>query len=185
MGKKRPSCPPVRYSDGFMWGNLTAAIIKAGTYYYSGAPNFTPVFQWCLCFFAKCFVEHCLSFLFVLNFNNIINLWYLHYVLKFLYLTIVLLSLLFQKYLNRIGGVMVSVLASIAVDRGFEPRSDQTKVYIIGICCFSAKHAAIRRKNKDWLARNQNNMSEWSNMSIRRLLFQWASTIKIHLSVLV
>ena len=45
MGQKRPSCPPVRYSDGFIWGNLTAAIIKAGTYYYSGAPNFTPVFQ--------------------------------------------------------------------------------------------------------------------------------------------
>ena len=28
---------------------------------------------------------------------------------------------------NRIGGVMVSVLASSAVDRGFEPRSGQTK----------------------------------------------------------
>jgi hypothetical protein len=45
MGQKRPSFPPVRYSDGFIWGNLTAAIIKAGTYNYSGAPNFTPVFQ--------------------------------------------------------------------------------------------------------------------------------------------
>jgi hypothetical protein len=28
---------------------------------------------------------------------------------------------------NPIGGVMVSVLASSAVDRGFEPRSGQTK----------------------------------------------------------
>ena len=28
---------------------------------------------------------------------------------------------------NRIGGVMVSVLASCAVDHGFEPRSGQTK----------------------------------------------------------
>jgi hypothetical protein len=36
---------------------------------------------------------------------------------------------------------MVSVLASSAVDRGFEPRSGQTKDYEIGICCFSAKHA--------------------------------------------
>jgi hypothetical protein len=35
------------------------------------------------------------------------------------------------------------------------------------------------------LAQNQNNVSKWSNMSIRRLLFQWASTIKIQLSVLV
>jgi hypothetical protein len=39
---------------------------------------------------------------------------------------------------NRIGGVMVSVLTSGVVDRGFEPRSDQTKEYEIGICCFSA-----------------------------------------------
>jgi hypothetical protein len=31
--------------------------------------------------------------------------------------------------LNRIGGVMVSVLASSTVDRGFEPRSGQTKDY--------------------------------------------------------
>jgi len=35
------------------------------------------------------------------------------------------------------------------------------------------------------LARNQNNVSEWSDMSIRELLFQWASTINIQLSVLV
>jgi hypothetical protein len=60
---------------------------------------------------------------------------------------------------HRIGGVMVSVLASSAVDRGFEPRSGQTKDYKIGICCFSAKHAALRRKSKDWLARIQNNVS--------------------------
>ena len=55
--------------------------------------------------------------------------------------------------------------------------------YKIDICCFSAKHAAIRRKSKDWLAWNQNNVSEWSDMSTR--VFQRASTIKIQLSVLV
>jgi len=60
----------------------------------------------------------------------------------------------------------------------------QTKDYEIGICCFSTKHAASRRNIKDWLARNQNNVSEWSDMSTRGLLFQWASTIKIQLSVL-
>jgi hypothetical protein len=27
------------------------------------------------------------------------------------------------------------------------------KDYKIGICCFSAKHAALRRKSKDWLVR--------------------------------
>jgi hypothetical protein len=51
-------------------------------------------------------------------------------------------------YLNRVGGVMVSVLASSAVDRGFEPWSGQTKDYNIGICCFSANHAALWRKSK-------------------------------------
>ena len=53
---------------------------------------------------------------------------------------------------------MVNVLTSSAVDRGFEPRSGQTKDYKIGVCCFSAKNAALRRKSKDWLARNQNNV---------------------------
>jgi hypothetical protein len=39
---------------------------------------------------------------------------------------------------------MVRVLASSAVDRGFEPQSVQPKDYKIDICCFSAKHAALR-----------------------------------------
>ena len=47
------------------------------------------------------------------------------------------------------------VLASSALDRGFENQSSQTKDYKIGICCFSAKYAALRSKSKDWLARNQ------------------------------
>ena len=55
---------------------------------------------------------------------------------------------------------MVSVLATSVVDCGFEPLSGQTKDYKIGICCFSTKHAALRRKSKDWLDRNQNNVSE-------------------------
>ena len=57
---------------------------------------------------------------------------------------------------------MVSVLASSEVDRGFDR----------GIYSFSAKHAALRSKSKDWLARNQNNVSEWIDMSPRGLLFQ-------------
>jgi len=40
------------------------------------------------------------------------------------------------------------------------------------------------RKSKDWLDGNQDNMSEWDDMSIRRLLFQYDSTIKIELNVL-
>jgi hypothetical protein len=35
------------------------------------------------------------------------------------------------------------------------------------------------------LARNRNNVSEWSDMSTPRLLFQSASTIKLQLSMLV
>ena len=61
---------------------------------------------------------------------------------------------------------MVSLLVSTAVDRGFVPRSEQTKDYKISMCCF-------------WLARNQDNVSEWVDMSIRGLFFQWASTINI------
>ena len=72
------------------------------------------------------------------------------------------------------SGVIDSVIALSVVDRGFESRSGQTKDYEIGICCFSAKHAALRsrRKRKDWLARNQDNVSEWGEMSINRVLFQ-------------
>ena len=68
--------------------------------------------------------------------------------------------------------LMVSVLASSALYCGFKPRSGQTKDYKIGIGCFSSKHAALRRKSKDWLARNQNNVSELSDMSTSGLLFQ-------------
>ena len=68
---------------------------------------------------------------------------------------------------------MVSMLTSSAVDPGFEPQSGQTKDYKIGIYCFSAKHAALRRKSKDWwLNQNNDNVSEWSDMSTRGLLFQ-------------
>ena len=53
---------------------------------------------------------------------------------------------------NCISGVMVSVLTSSAVDRGFETRSVPTKDYKIGICCFSFKHTTLRRKSKTgWL----------------------------------
>jgi hypothetical protein len=79
---------------------------------------------------------------------------------------------------------MVSEIAS-AVDGGFEPGLGQTKDYEIGICCFSAKHAALRGKRKHQLARNQNNVSEWADMTVCGQLFQWAGTIKFQLSVLV
>ena len=87
-----------------------------------------------------------------------------------------------QTRSNRIGGALVRILFSTTVGRGFEPRYDKMKDYKIGICCFSAKHVVLRRNSKDWLARNQDNVSEWSDMSIRGL---WAGTIEIQLGVLV
>jgi hypothetical protein len=60
---------------------------------------------------------------------------------------------------------MVSLLASSAVDRRLEPWSGQTEDSKIGKCCFSVKYVALRSKSKDRLVRNQNNVSEWSDMS--------------------
>jgi len=37
-------------------------------------------------------------------------------------------------------------------------RSVQTKDYNIGMCCFSVKHAALRKKSKDRLVQNQDNV---------------------------
>ena len=68
---------------------------------------------------------------------------------------------------NRIGGVMVSVRFFVGSSTG--------RVKLITI------KLAFRKKSKDWLARNQKNVSEWSDISTRGLLFQWASTIKIQL----
>ena len=55
---------------------------------------------------------------------------------------------------------MVSVPVSNAVDCEFVHRSSQTKDYKIGICCFSAKQATLRRKSRDWLARNYDNVEQ-------------------------
>jgi hypothetical protein len=55
---------------------------------------------------------------------------------------------------------MLSMLPVSVVDCGFEPRSGKTKDDKIGICCFSTKYAALRRKSNDWLTRNQENVSE-------------------------
>ena len=61
----------------------------------------------------------------------------------------VMVSVLPSSAVDRgfIGCVMVSVLPSSAVDRGFKSSLSQTKDYETG--CFSAKHAALRRKSKD------------------------------------
>jgi hypothetical protein len=62
------------------------------------------------------------------------------------------------------------LLGRNAADRGFDPRSGQTKDYKIGICWFSAKQTPLRWSSKDWLTRNQDNVSEWGNMFTHELL---------------
>ena len=54
---------------------------------------------------------------------------------------------------------MASMVAWSVVDRGFEARSDQIEDKTNDICFFSAKHASLRRKSKDKLARIQDGVS--------------------------
>ena len=65
---------------------------------------------------------------------------------------------------------MVGVLASCAGDRGFEYRSGQIKYYEIGMCCSSAKQAALRRKIKD---QNQDNVG-------RHFYLQTVVSVSLH-----
>jgi hypothetical protein len=51
------------------------------------------------------------------------------------------------------------------IDRGSSP--DGAKLKTIQLV-----YDALRRKSKDWMPRNQDNMSGWGGMSIRGLLFQ-------------
>ena len=71
------------------------------------------------------------------------------------------------------------MLVLSVVDREFELQSGQTNV------AASLLNIVLISENKDWLARKHVNVSEWSDMSIRGLLFQWTSTIKIQLSLLI
>jgi hypothetical protein len=46
----------------------------------------------------------------------------------------------------------------------FYYKSKWAQILIAG--CFSTKHAALRRKSKDWLGRNQDNVSQWGSMCL-------------------
>jgi hypothetical protein len=64
---------------------------------------------------------------------------------------------------NRIGGEVVSVLASSVVDRGFEYRGRVIPKTIKLVSVTSPQHLRVRTKT--WLALNPNSASEWSDMS--------------------
>ena len=74
-----------------------------------------------------------------------------------------------SKSVNRICGVMVSVLASSVVDLGFAPLSGQNKGYAMCMCSFSTMHAALMSKTV-WLGIRI--MCTMGDMSTYRLLFQ-------------
>jgi hypothetical protein len=50
-------------------------------------------------------------------------------------------------------------------------------VYLVPVFRGFEAAGSGQTKNKDWLAQNQDNVSEWIDMPTRDLLFQWASTI--------
>jgi hypothetical protein len=79
---------------------------------------------------------------------------------------------------ERIDGVMVSMLASSVVDRVFEPQPSKTKDYAIGTSCISNKHAGLSSKRKYWLAQDQDNVSEWSDIPMRDCYFSEPSLKK-------
>ena len=57
-------------------------------------------------------------------------------------------SYIIAASMNRIGGLMVSVLASSAVDRGFEPRSGQTKDFKFGFYLLLRLACIIKEKEQ-------------------------------------
>ena len=88
----------------------------------------------------------------------------------------VLYQWLALSFNNRIGGIMFSVLASSAVDR------DYMNWYLLLL----REAHTIKENGEDWLDRNQYNVSEWSDKSIRGLVFFCElALLKIQLCVLV
>jgi hypothetical protein len=51
---------------------------------------------------------------------------------------------------------------------GSNPDHVKPKIINFVIFCFSGKQASLRSKSKNWLAQNQDNVLEWSDMSTRR-----------------
>ena len=88
---------------------------------------------------AKCIILSYWFFFFLLNGINA------------LYITYIYLALI--TIMKHVGGNMIIVIASSALDRGFDKQSRQTNDYHIGMCCLSAKHTSFRSRSKDCLLR--------------------------------
>jgi hypothetical protein len=68
------------------------------------------------------------------------------------------------------GWDLLFFLSLYIVDSNRGRVKPKTLNLVPGISCFN-KHPALRRKSKDWLTRNQDNVSEWSDMFTHELLF--------------
>ena len=80
-------------------------------------------------------------------------------------------------YIMTLGGIMIIMLASSAVNRGFDPQAGPINDNKIGTCCISAKHTALRSISKDFVG-SQLEWRVWV-FTTDHDLFQWSSTIKI------
>ena len=67
---------------------------------------------------------------------------------------------------------MISALTSSAVDCGFEPCRVKPKAIKLLFVASPLCRATLMRRSKNWVTRNQDNMSGWGNMYIRGLLFR-------------
>ena len=85
----------------------------------------------------------------------------------FIYKSRLTSTCLFTHALKVLTKLFKSIVSLVVIERGhvvdrwFESRSEQTRDYKMSICWLLAKNAALRWKSKDWLARNQNIVSEW------------------------
>jgi hypothetical protein len=66
---------------------------------------------------------------------------------------------------------------------GSSPNRVKPKTIKLVFVASALSTQSAEERVKDWLAWNQDIVSEWGDMAIRRLLFQWDSTLKIDLSV--
>ena len=69
-------------------------------------------------------------------------------------------SVMFIFIYNCISCVSVGWLTSWFIGFSLGQATD----FKIGICYFCAKRIVLGSRSKDWLARSQDNVSEWSNM---------------------
>lgn len=67
------------------------------------------------------------------------------------------------------------------IDNDFESQWGQNKAYEICIFCLKPKYAALGGYSQEWWARNHDNISDWNDMAIRRLLFQLSGTVQIEI----